>query len=120
MNTKFSRGLRYTGVGGVMCGRSEMIMPTGVRNLQKGERYVRKHEERNRILADVQCRFANMDYLAASVMRLFALLLILLSYDIACQWFVNLYRRMDKHWPSDLKVPPSIRIIPTCICHYYI
>jgi hypothetical protein len=39
MNSKFSRGLRYTGVGGVMCGRSEMIMPLGIGNLQKGERY---------------------------------------------------------------------------------
>jgi len=38
MNSKFSRGLRYTGVGGVMCGRSEMIMPLGIGNLQKGER----------------------------------------------------------------------------------
>ena len=38
MNSIFSRGLRYTGVGGVMCGRSEMIMPLGVGNLQKGER----------------------------------------------------------------------------------
>ena len=38
MNSKFSRGLRYTGVGGVMCGRSEMIMPLRVGNLQKGER----------------------------------------------------------------------------------
>ena len=38
MNSKFSRGLRYMGVGGVMCGRSEMIMPLGIGNLQKGER----------------------------------------------------------------------------------
>ena len=37
MNTKFSKGLRYTGVGGVMCGRLEMIMPLGIGNLQKGE-----------------------------------------------------------------------------------
>ena len=40
MNTKFSKGLRYTGVGGVMCGRSEMVMPLGIGNLQKGERCV--------------------------------------------------------------------------------
>ncbi|KDR72076.1 hypothetical protein GALMADRAFT_74300 [Galerina marginata CBS 339.88] len=38
-NTKYSKGLRYTGVGGVVCGRSEMVMPLGVGNLQKGERY---------------------------------------------------------------------------------
>lgn len=39
-NTKFSKGLRYTGVGMGSCGRSEMIMPLGVGNLQKGERCV--------------------------------------------------------------------------------
>lgn len=37
-NTKFSKGLRYTGLSLVACGRSEMIMPVGVGNLQKGER----------------------------------------------------------------------------------
>ncbi|KAF9470579.1 hypothetical protein BDN70DRAFT_777251, partial [Pholiota conissans] len=37
--TRFSAGLRYTGVGGVFCGRGEMFMPIGVGNLQKGERY---------------------------------------------------------------------------------
>ena len=40
MNTKFSKGLCYTGMGRVMCGQSEMIMPFGIGNLQKGERYV--------------------------------------------------------------------------------
>jgi len=38
-NTKNSRGQRYTGVGATICGRSEMIMPLGVGNLHKGERY---------------------------------------------------------------------------------
>lgn len=37
--TRNAKGLRYTGVGGGMCGRSEMIMPNGVGNLHKGERY---------------------------------------------------------------------------------
>ncbi|KAF9553012.1 hypothetical protein CPC08DRAFT_646182 [Agrocybe pediades] len=50
-NTKFSRGLRYTGVGLTVCGRSEMIMPSGVGNLHKGERY------------------ANMDYIFASALQ---------------------------------------------------
>ena len=40
MNTKFLKGLRYTGVGGVMCGWSEMVMPLGIGNLQKGERCI--------------------------------------------------------------------------------
>ena len=53
-----------------------------------------------------------MDYLAASVIQLFAVLLILFSYDIACQWFINLYQRMEEHWPVDLKVPRSTKLIP--------
>ena len=110
MNTKFSKGLWYTSVGGIMCGRSEMIMPIGVGNLQKGEKYNFKKDNQNSI--DIRRRYANMDYLAASVIQLFMVLIILISYDIACQWFVNLYKRMDEHWPADLKVPPSIKLIP--------
>lgn len=36
--TKFSRGLRYTGVGAVACARGDMFIANGVGNLQKGER----------------------------------------------------------------------------------
>ncbi|KAF8202527.1 hypothetical protein BJ912DRAFT_842756 [Pholiota molesta] len=92
--SKFSRGLRYTGVGGAMCGRSEMILPNGVGTLQKGERY------------------ANMDYVFASAIRMTQLCAILISYDIACQWFVNLFDRMREHWPQELRVPTTTRLIP--------
>lgn len=34
-DTKFSRGLRYTSVGAVSCGRGEFVMMVG--NLHKGE-----------------------------------------------------------------------------------
>jgi len=37
---------------------------------------------------------------------------ILISYDIACQWFVRLFRRMEDHWPADLKIPASTKLIP--------
>lgn len=36
--TQNTRGLRYTGVCGVVCGRSEMVLPNAIGNLQKGER----------------------------------------------------------------------------------
>jgi len=39
-NTKNTQGVRYTGTGGAFCGRSEMILPLGIGNLQKGERCV--------------------------------------------------------------------------------
>ena len=42
--TQSTRGLRYTGVGAVVCGRSEMVLPNAVGNLQKGERCARRHK----------------------------------------------------------------------------
>ena len=37
-NFKGGRGVRYTGVGGMVCGTLEMVIPTAVANLEKGER----------------------------------------------------------------------------------
>lgn len=38
--------------------------------------------------------------------------LILISYDIACQWFTNLFRRMTTDWPADIVLPPSVTLTP--------
>ncbi|PPQ76635.1 hypothetical protein CVT26_012761 [Gymnopilus dilepis] len=93
-HTKFNKGLRYTGVSSVSCGRSEMLLPCSVGNLQKGERY------------------SNMDFACGSAMRFVAILLIVLSYDIACHWFVNLFRRINTHWPSNLKPRQGTSLSP--------
>ncbi|KAL0572957.1 hypothetical protein V5O48_009012 [Marasmius crinis-equi] len=70
-HTKFSKGLCYTGVGGISCARSEMIVKMA--NLKKGERY------------------STMDYLFGVVMNMFSLVgWIMLMYDICCQWIVNM------------------------------
>ncbi|KAG6835804.1 hypothetical protein H0H93_014501 [Arthromyces matolae] len=69
-NTKFSRGLRYTGVGALTCARSEMFLPCAVGNLQKGE-----------------------------------------NYDIACQWIVNIGKRM-MGWPQGYQVPLTTELRP--------
>jgi hypothetical protein len=53
-----------------------------------------------------------MDYIFASTIQQRTLLLILISYDIACQWFVNLFKRMTEHWPHELRLPPSTTFIP--------
>ena len=58
-----------------------------------------------------------MDFIVASVIQAFiiqtlALIIILLSYDIACQWFVNLFVRMEAHWPPNLRIPASTKLIP--------
>jgi hypothetical protein len=54
-----------------------------------------------------------MDYTFASALQLYAgLILVLISYDIACQWFTNLYKRMEEHWPMDLRISTATKLIP--------
>ncbi|PBK59169.1 hypothetical protein ARMSODRAFT_983262 [Armillaria solidipes] len=90
-DTKFSKGLRYTGVGAVSCARGEFLMR--LVDLHKGERY------------------APMDYVFGSALQPFAgLLSMIISYDIACQWFVHLDERM-KNWPEEIP-PPSAKLTP--------
>src|SRR5262249_26137595 len=93
-NTKFSRGLRFTGVGGVSCGRSEMLLPNAVGNLQKGECY------------------APMDYIFGSSIRRICVPHITISYDISCQWYTNLLRRISENWPETLKPSCNTTIRP--------
>ncbi|KAJ7801206.1 hypothetical protein B0H14DRAFT_3489894 [Mycena olivaceomarginata] len=76
-NTKFSRGYAATGVGMGVCARHEFVQPNGVGDLQKGERY------------------ANMDWIAACIMiRKDPRLRKFISYDIVCQWWINLKKRL--------------------------
>ncbi|KAJ7633330.1 hypothetical protein DFH06DRAFT_1140041 [Mycena polygramma] len=77
-NTKFSRGYSSTGVGMCVCARHEFIQPNGVGDLQKGE------------------RFANMDYITGSVLRHHdPLLILMISYDIVCQWWKTVIERLQ-------------------------
>jgi hypothetical protein len=52
-----------------------------------------------------------MDYVFASAIRATQLLIIAISYDIACQWFINLFRRMH-HWPEDLRLRQGLFLRP--------
>ncbi|KAJ7763861.1 hypothetical protein B0H16DRAFT_1311029 [Mycena metata] len=84
-NTKFSRGYSTTGVGMGVCARHEFVQPTGVGDLQKGERY------------------SNIDWIFSAFMRwkderLFKVV----SYDIICQWFKKLFERLVK-MPSPVR-----------------
>ncbi|KAG6848447.1 hypothetical protein H0H93_016880 [Arthromyces matolae] len=56
-------------------------------------------------------RYPNMDYILASSLRFYRLLLLLICYDIMCQWVKNLFLRM-KGWPSDLRLDQNAVIIP--------
>ncbi|KAJ7190936.1 hypothetical protein GGX14DRAFT_603100 [Mycena pura] len=78
-NTKFSRGYATTGVGMGVCARHEFVQPNGVGDLQAGERY------------------ANMDYIFASLLRhLSPLLRKIVSYNIVCQWRKDLKARLEE------------------------
>ncbi|KAL0565292.1 hypothetical protein V5O48_016736 [Marasmius crinis-equi] len=90
--TKFSKGLRYTGVGGIACARTDMIMR--VVNLNKGERY------------------SVMDYLVGLALQAFSgLYWVLLCYDIACQWFRKLDFRAAQ-WPEAVQRPNDLSMTP--------
>ncbi|KAJ6525539.1 hypothetical protein DFH09DRAFT_1328897 [Mycena vulgaris] len=67
-DTRQTTGLRTSGVGGCVCARHESVRPNGIGDLQKGEQY------------------ANMDYIVMSCLAGFALMMLTISYDIACQW----------------------------------
>ncbi|KAJ6451528.1 hypothetical protein C8R47DRAFT_1229790 [Mycena vitilis] len=75
-DTRLATGLRCSGVGGVVCARHELVWPHGVGDLQKGERY------------------SNMDYIFLSAMMGVAALFVVISYDIPCQWQINLPGRL--------------------------
>ncbi|KAJ7025882.1 hypothetical protein C8F04DRAFT_1268726 [Mycena alexandri] len=86
-NTKFSRGYSTTGVGMGVCARHEFVQPTGVGDLQKGERY------------------SNMDWIYAAFMRWkHERLTKVTLYDIICQWFKKLFERL-------LKMPSTVRFV---------
>ncbi|KAJ7353487.1 hypothetical protein DFH08DRAFT_805034 [Mycena albidolilacea] len=85
-NTKFSRGYAATGVGMGVCTRHEFVLPNGVGDLQKGERY------------------GNMDWIIAMILRrLDPRLCKIISYDIVCQWWKHLKERLQA-------LPPASRV----------
>ncbi|KAG1736656.1 uncharacterized protein EDB91DRAFT_1249957 [Suillus paluster] len=75
-----------TGVGAVDCARHDMKLANGVRDLQKGEKYV------------------NMDYLVFSSLLAFTVTIINILYGIACQWHKKLWVQMEA-MPSRLHIP---------------
>ncbi|KAI5895151.1 uncharacterized protein SCHCODRAFT_02494560 [Schizophyllum commune H4-8] len=76
-NTKLTTGCRVSGAGATSCTRHECIRPAGFGDLQKGERY------------------ANMDYIFWSALTNERVDNVMVTYDIGCQWKVNLLRRLD-------------------------
>ncbi|KAF8192867.1 hypothetical protein K438DRAFT_1969981 [Mycena galopus ATCC 62051] len=94
-NTKFSRGYAATSVGLGVCAHHEFIQRNGAADLQKGKRY------------------ANMDYIFASLLRHHhPKLLKYISYDICCQWCKHLVERLkSKSLPAALQVTLIIALV---------
>ncbi|KAJ6451151.1 hypothetical protein C8R45DRAFT_848553 [Mycena sanguinolenta] len=91
-NKKRVKGLRTTGVGGVTCARHNMWRPNGIGDLQLGERY------------------CNMDFILFSAILNFVIFYLILSYDIACQYGKNFWRRMPG-LPAELHITlPESRV----------
>ncbi|KAJ7916471.1 hypothetical protein B0H13DRAFT_2231608 [Mycena leptocephala] len=84
-DTRLTTGLCTSGIGGCVCARHECVRPNGIGDLQKGERY------------------ANMDYIVMACLAGFALMMLTISYDIACQWKKHMRQRNDK-------LPEAIRL----------
>ncbi|KAJ6452203.1 hypothetical protein C8R45DRAFT_1057032 [Mycena sanguinolenta] len=80
-NNKRAKGLRASGIGSVSCSRHEVFRPLGTGDLQRGENLI-------------------------GIM----LLTVIASYDIACQWGRNFWKRA-KDMPEKLKLPEWVDII---------
>ncbi|KAJ6448587.1 hypothetical protein C8R45DRAFT_1132896 [Mycena sanguinolenta] len=71
-----ARGTASSGIGAVDCARHNMKRPKAVGDLQLGERYI------------------NMDYMFFHSIVGTDLVRFFVSYDIACQWHLNIWTRM--------------------------
>ncbi|KAJ6517357.1 hypothetical protein C8R47DRAFT_1172779 [Mycena vitilis] len=81
-----SRGTASSGIGAVDCARHNMKRPNAVGDLQLGERYV------------------NMDYLFFRSLARSSLIRLFVSYDIACQWHINIWIRMHAYQDVDITI----------------
>lgn len=54
-----------------------------------------------------------MDYTFGSALLQFALVTtVLISYDICCQWYINLRARIEKDWPEEIRSAAAKDFIP--------
>ncbi|KAJ7027028.1 hypothetical protein C8F04DRAFT_965726 [Mycena alexandri] len=80
-------GTASSGVGAVDCARHNMKRPSAVGDLQLGERYI------------------NMDYIFFRSVAGTELVRLFVSYDIACQWHIHLWSRMEQYENELLVLP---------------
>ncbi|KAJ7096966.1 hypothetical protein C8R44DRAFT_586248, partial [Mycena epipterygia] len=81
-----ARGTASSGIGAVDCARHNMKRPLAVGDLQLGERYI------------------NMDYMFLRSVAGTQLVRFFVSYDIACQWHINIWIRMLKYANEEITI----------------
>ncbi|KAI0744413.1 hypothetical protein C8Q76DRAFT_606972, partial [Earliella scabrosa] len=91
-------GYIASGVGAVLCARHAIVRRNAVGDLPNGEKYVLTH------------LYGIMDYLVFSTL-LGVTLMLLISYDIACQWSKKLARRAREDLPPHIRTDISNRDI---------
>ncbi|TFK59993.1 hypothetical protein BDN72DRAFT_864703, partial [Pluteus cervinus] len=91
-NTLKFKNAAVTGVICVQCARHGFYMPQGTADLEKGEAYARSDYVLMRVLDE------------AGTQRW-----IMVSYDIWCQYHINLAKRVEKHFPEHIPTLPHIR-----------
>ncbi|KAF8869244.1 hypothetical protein BD779DRAFT_1614570 [Infundibulicybe gibba] len=95
------KGTAASGVGTIECSRHDMKRPVSLGDLQKGERYV------------------NMDYFFLSSVQFDSPDTLVVSYDIACQWSRNLFKRMSTY-PPYLHIRQSTKAITFAIPKFHL
>jgi len=77
-----------------------MLLPNGIGNLQKGERLVGL----NFVSPSFVYFLHQVRQHGLSAITLFQQLVIIVGYDIACQWYTNLLKRIEMDWPEELRL----------------
>ncbi|KAH9884045.1 hypothetical protein C8Q73DRAFT_661408, partial [Cubamyces lactineus] len=83
-------GYVASGIGAVLCARHAFFRPNGVGDLHLGEKYV------------TVTPFPYMDYLVVSTLLGSLMYMLVLSYDVACQYHKNFEKRLREDFVPDM------------------
>ncbi|KAJ7495442.1 hypothetical protein FB451DRAFT_1077072 [Mycena latifolia] len=97
-----ARGTASSGIGAVDCARHNMKRPTAVGDLQLGERYL------------------NMDYMFFRSITGTELMRFFVSYDIACQWHINIWTRMLQYKNDDITLDGAGRFVTFLVPKFHL
>ncbi|KAK7044982.1 hypothetical protein R3P38DRAFT_3308726 [Favolaschia claudopus] len=96
------RGTASSGIGAVDCARHNMKRPMAVGDLQLGERYI------------------NMDYVFLHSIAGSPLARFVVSYDITCQWHLNLFSRMMLYDDDTLSIDGAAKFFTFLVPKFHL